>query len=285
MKAPAEHRRLDPRTLGRPVHLLHNFVGPFRDDLAEVFRTTLNRRYRASFELGEVSLDRLSAVPERCRWRCHADRLGRIGFAIERQLLLCILDYRYGASETTSAGESADQRADPRETATEERLAAMLGRQFVGALAERIEWLPAVAASQPCQHVFVETPATPPRVGVWAIRATVSEPSRGIEGTLWFTLDEAWMQRLLARLTPPREPAAGRLAGTAPLASQLQLTLTARLLEKEVLLGQLLDMQVGDLIPVRLGLTDVLVDDSRLFTARVAEHQGKLCLTAFANVE
>jgi flagellar motor switch protein FliM len=285
MKAPAEHRRLDPRTLGRPVHLLHHFVGPFRDDLAEVFRTTLNRRYRASFAVGEVSLDRLSAVPERCRWRSHADQLGRIGFAIERQLLLCILDYRYGASAPSGVSIAGQTCSEPRETATEERLAAMLGRQLVGALAERIEWLPAMAASQPCQHVFTETPATPPRAGIWAIRAIVSEASRGVEGALWFTLDEAWMQRLLTRLTPSREPAAGRPGRAAPLASQLQLTLTARLLEKEVPLGQLLDMRVGDLIPVRLGLTDVLVDDSRIFTARVAEHQGKLCLTAFTNVE
>lgn len=281
MKKTTEQLRLDPRTLGRPVHLLHNFVGPFRDDLAEVFRTTLNRRYRASFELGEVSLNRLSAVPQRCRWRCHVNDLGRIGFAIERQLLLCILDYRYGASEATSAGE----QADPRETATEERLAAMLGRQLVGALAERIEWLPAAVAGQPCLHQFAETPGAPPQAGVWAIRAVVGEASRGIEGALWFTLDEAWMQRLLARLAPARDAGAGRLSAATPLASQLQLTLTGRLLEKEMLLGELLDMRPGDLIPVRLGATDVLVDDSRLFTARVAEHKGKLCLTAFENVE
>jgi len=38
---------------------------------------------------------------------------------------------------------------------------------------------------------------------------------------------------------------------------------------------------VGDIIPVSLQATDVLVKNSRLFTATVAEHKGKLWLTAF----
>lgn len=276
-----EPRRLDPRTLGRPVHLLHHFVAPFRDDLAELLRITLNRRYRASFALGEVSIDRLDAVPEQCRWLSYGAAPGRIDFAIERPLLLCILDYRYGGSESARGSEQLGAR----ETATEERLAAMLGRQFVAALAERIDSLPAAAAGQGAPHEFSETPGLPPRPGVWAIRAELRESSRDAAGALWFTLDDAWMQRLLSRLSPIRDAQADRLAGAAPFPGRLQLTLAARLLEKEMSLGDLLDTRVGDVIPVRLGLTDVLVDDSRLFTARVAEHKGKLCLTAFEDVE
>jgi flagellar motor switch protein FliM len=281
---------LDPRTLGRPVHLLHNFVFPLREDLAEVFRTSLNRRYRASFELGEVTISRLEAVPQRCRWLAYTSELGRIGVAMERQVLLCVLDYRYGGREMplpateTHAGTEAAQAA-PRETATEERLAAMLGRQFVAALAERIEWLPESGNAVACTHEFSESAGNPPRPGIWAIRAEVSEPTRGVEGALWFTLDDAWMQRLLSRIAPNREGAKNKMVGAKPFATRLQLTLMARLLEKEMPLGQLLDTRVGDVIPVSLGNTDVLVDESRLFTARVAEYKGKLCLTAFEDVE
>ena len=50
-------------------------------------------------------------------------------------------------------------------------------------------------------------------------------------------------------------------------------------------LGLLLDTRVGDVIPVSLGETEVLVDNERLMTARVAEHKGKLCLTAFEDLE
>jgi flagellar motor switch protein FliM len=65
----------------------------------------------------------------------------------------------------------------------------------------------------------------------------------------------------------------------------LQLTLVARLLEKQMPLGSLLDTRIGDVIPVSLGTSDVLVGDSRLFTASITEHKGKLCLTAFEDVE
>lgn len=283
--APAV-KALDPRTLGRPVHLLHNFVAPLREDLAEVFRTSLNRRYRASFQLGEVIISQLDAVPERCRWLSYASELGRIGVAMERQVLLCVLDYRYGSHEGAAPEAAAgEEPIAPRETATEERLAAMLGRQFVAALAERIEWLPDTGGGAACLHEFSESAGSPPRPGVWAIRAEVGEPTRGIEGALWFTLDEAWMQRLLSRIAPTREGNKNKLATAQPFGARLQLTLVARLLEKELPLGRLLDTRVGDVIPVSLGNTDVLVDDSRLFTARVAEHKGKLCLTAFEDVE
>ncbi|MFT4173487.1 MAG: hypothetical protein QM639_13060 [Rhodocyclaceae bacterium] len=279
-RAQATAPALDARTLGRPVHLLHKFVGPLREDLAEVFRTGLNRRYRASFELGRVTISRLETVPPRCRWLQYTDATGRIGFAIERQVLLCVLDYRYGAGEGATSPAST---APVPETATEERLAGMLGRQFVGALAERIEWLPAAASGETCVHEFAESAGAPPSTGTWCVRAEVAEPTRGIEGCLWFTLDDAWMQRLLSRLAPAR--ANGARTGAAPLAARLSLNLVGRLLEKELPLGVLLDARVGDVIPVSLGATDVLIDEARLFTARVAEHKGKLCLTAFEDVE
>jgi len=281
-----EVRTLDTRTLGRPVHLLQNFVTPLKEDLAEVFRTSLNRRYRASFELGEVAIHQLGEIPERCRWLNYVSSIGRIGVAMERQVLLCILDYRYGIRETASAGIVAEkEQSSPRETATEERLAAMLGRQFVTSLAERIEWLPAADNASTCQHEFTESIASPPRPGIWAIRAEVSEPTRGIEGALWFTLDESWMQRLFSRIAPARGRTRNQLASAKPFAVRLQMPLVARLLEKEIPLGVLLDTRIGDVIPVNLGSTEVFIDDSRLFTARVAEHKGKLCLTAFEDVE
>jgi flagellar motor switch protein FliM len=34
-----------------------------------------------------------------------------------------------------------------------------------------------------------------------------------------------------------------------------------------------------------VGRADVLLDENRLFTAAVAEHKGKLCLTSFEDAE
>jgi flagellar motor switch protein FliM len=41
-----------------------------------------------------------------------------------------------------------------------------------------------------------------------------------------------------------------------------------RLASKEVTLGSLYDLQVGDVIPISLARADVLLEDSRLFTGR-----------------
>ena len=65
MKAtPQQNSALDPRTLGRPVHLLGKFTALLRHDLAERLRTSLNRRYRAHFEIAEVAVARPSTSVE-----------------------------------------------------------------------------------------------------------------------------------------------------------------------------------------------------------------------------
>ena len=70
-----------------------------------------------------------------------------------------------------------------------------------------------------------------------------------------------------------------------PLVSKLQVKLDGRLVSKEITLGALFELKVGDVIPVSVGRADVLLDDARLFTAAVAEHKGQLCLTSFEDAE
>ncbi len=300
--AAQSHQVLDPRTMGRPVHLVGKFTRQLLDDLTQLFCTPLNRRYRAKFEIAAVSLAALTSPPDLQRWRVYASGSGRIGFAIDRDVLLCVLGYRYGIHEGKSASQAA---ADPPpdttddapptpaiepETASEERLAAMLGQQLVSVLAECVQALHPVGgepapASAP-DITFAETAATLPIHTGWTLRADVVEGAHNIRGAMWFRLDESWVTRLLQGLAVSRKrtgsPAAAALE---PLPNRLQLTLVARLLEKQVSLGTLLDTRAGDVIPVSLGTCDVLIGDSRLFTAGITEHKGKLCLTSFEDVE
>jgi len=278
MNAAKPHRVLDPRTLGRPAHLMDGFAAQIREDLAETFRIRLNRRYRAAFEVGAAVLARSTERPSQ-RLLVYRGTAGCIGFAITRELVLCIQRYRYGIRD--------DEPLEP-ETASEERLAAMLGAQFVSAVVQRIEALqPAAEHSGGIE--LVENPASFTATNGWTLRVDIAEAARNVAGSLWFLLEEPWVSRLLQGLTPTRERAGPQMkAGAAqaqPLPARLRLTLTARLLEKELPLGVLLDTRVGDVIPVSLPRTDVLVGDSRLFTASVAEHKGKLCLTSFEDVE
>jgi flagellar motor switch protein FliM len=278
--SPASPEVLDPCHLGRPVHLLPTFCNALRDDLSELFRTGMNRRYRSSFQAGEAGMAEAESPSQAGRWWTYSTRVGCIGLALDRSVVLAALHYRYGGHTATAAGAPAAD-APVRETATEERLAALLGLQFVGMLAARID---AGLGAAAVPHDFeAATACPPPPAGTPTLRIAIEERTLGVQGALRFTLDAAWMARLLHRLLAARtrEPA----PGDRPLAARLQLTLAGRLLRKEMSLGELADLRVGDVIPVSLGATEVVVDDSLLFRAAVAERSGKLCLTSFEDTE
>lgn len=193
----------------------------------------------------------------------------------------------------------------PRVTATEERLAVLLARQLAQTLAARVALnlaaisapdsdgaraAPALAASASVPGEVAaddDTPLVPgaaPLKGGWVIRVALSDAQAGLDGELWFALDKRMMGDVLRGLLP-RRTRSKKSRDPRPLAAQLQLTLEGRLITKQMLLGSLFDLRVGDVIPVSMSRTDVLLDDSRLFTAAVSEFKGKLCLTSFEDAE
>ncbi|WP_052736381.1 FliM/FliN family flagellar motor switch protein [Aquincola tertiaricarbonis] len=272
---------LDAGTLGRPVHLLAQFSKQLREDLAELLRLRLNVRYRARFEVSQVAMRRLDTRAHEAGWLSFGADAGEIACAIDRGVLMSVLAYRYGLRTPPAEQPGAEA---PRETATEERLAALLGQQFVELLAGRIEAGPGAPLPQR-PLPFKPIGRLPPARGCWLLEAQVVEHSHGSQGRISLAIGDGWMNRLWHQLTPLRAKAGEQLEQAAPLPTRLTLTLVARLLQKDIPLGQLADLHVGDVIPISLGTTDVLIDDSRLFTATVAEHQGKLCLTSFADVD
>lgn len=289
-----QHQVLDPSLLGRPVHLLHIFAAQLRDDLAQSMRLNMNRRYWGGFEVQEVAFSRLEGNEIRSRWLSFAAPAGQIAFSLERKVLLSVLNYRYGSGAKTEAksdGAAAPDESTVRVTATEERLAVVLGQQLCGTLAGRIELnLPAAdkpADAEPqdgADSEFKPAPGQHPVKGTWVITVTLAESAGGASGQFWFALDKQLMSSVLRGLLRDRDN--GKKAKPAPpLAQRLQLGLIGRLASKEVSLGTLYDLQVGDVIPISLSRADVLLEESRLFTAAVTEHKGKLCLTSFEDAE
>jgi flagellar motor switch protein FliM len=268
---------MDPRTLGRPVHLLPKFVEPLREAIAERIRADLNRKYGAAFVLGEVTMQRLQEDITKCRWHYTETTCGVIGFALERSLLLSILDYRYGSPQAVSQAEGAL----PAETATEERLGSMLGTQFLNLLAA---FLPRDGIPAPLETALKLQSGPAPRPGTWIIHASLTETSLQRQGALCFSLDDNCIDLILDSLAPQRE-ASRRPRVAVPLAAQLQLRMVATLYERQVPLGSLLDLKVGTILPISLGVASVQIDNSPLFSAQVAEHKGKLCLTSFEDLE
>lgn len=274
---------LDPRTLGRPVHLLDKYTERLRKELAEHFQQRFNRRYRTQFEIGTAAFDMMPPRGEES-WITHSGAIGRIGFAIDRNLLLCMLAYRYGLSARSAGTRVTNDVTEIPHTATEARFAQRLAFQLTCAAAKTIEGLQPEA----------EEPTTPELAltartgfdGGWLLRISLQEHTQQVEGTMVFRFDGGWVARLLRGLSAQRDKLNKPLVVPAqPFRSRLQLTLRARLLEKSIALGRVLDLKIGDVLPITLGAADVLIDDSRLFTASIAEHKGKLCLTCFEDVE
>jgi len=301
-----EYQVLDPCLLGRPVHLLPVFAARLAEAIGSAMTSPGARRYWGAYRLEKLEFVR---PPQEAslRWLGVPGPYGIAAVSFERGLLLELLEGRY-ARRTTAAG-AAVQR-DPsieRVTSTEERLAATLAQQLAGLVSDRVAdalaasavavavAAPPAAAGKPGASVV---PASAPGKNGWVLRAVLraqygrretddaSVPAP--EGQVWISLDHALMAHVLQGLMGERH--GSRHAGGArmkrePLASHLRVKLEGRLVSKEVTLATLFGLKVGDVIPVAVGRADVLLDDSRLFTAAVAEHKGKLCLTSFEDAE
>ncbi|WP_295997418.1 FliM/FliN family flagellar motor switch protein [Rugamonas sp.] len=286
-KPSAPHQILDPSLLGRPVHLLHLFAAQLRDDLSQAMRLVMNRRYWGGFQVEDVECSRTDSADEAGRWLTYDAPSGVIGFSLERKVLLSVLNFRYGRNKSDATG--AVDAAAVRVTATEERLAVVLGQQLAATLAARIALnLPggADAVKAPGAAADFKTAiGSPPLKGGWLVCVTLTDIDSGSPGKFWFALDKQLMAAVLSGLLRGRAQAKKPSRGLGPLAQRLQVALNGRLITKEVPLGSLFDLQVGDIIPISLHRADVLLEESRLFTAAVSEHKGKLCLTSFEDAE
>lgn len=273
---------VDPRFLGRPVHRLAEVAQRLHDDLERHWIQPFNRRHHAGLSLQELRFG--PVAPTSQRWTAYAADAGTLQFTLDRAAALCLLGYRYGLTR-----EQLPAACDPAavgETSTEERLVRQLGRQWLALLLARcrdgLEATPAGSAMALPESLG----AGPAPVSGWQLSFVLHDTETGIGGRGAMVLDLVWMERLFRWLEPVRSRRTREPREAArPFPHRLGLTLTARLLQQEMPLGRLLDLEVGQVLPVRLGATDVLIDDARLFTATVAERQGKLCLTSFQDSE
>jgi flagellar motor switch protein FliM len=282
-----QHQVLDPCLLGRPVHLLPQFAAQLTDDLAAAMRVAGARRYWEAFELLAAEFVRTPEPGQAGRWLGFSGSAGAMAFSIGRGGLLSILNYRYGRR-----GQAPGPAPDPatvKVTATEERLAVVLGQQVCGVLNQRIaanlaragHGAAAIAAAAPIQP----RPALAPVPGSWTVGVTLRDIHSGEPLTYWITLDQGLMAAVLQGLAPERLRERATRGAGVPLATTLQVRLDGRLVSKEITLETLFALKLGDIIPVSMGRAQVLLDESPLFSAAVSEHNGTLCLTSFEDTE
>lgn len=258
------------------MHLLKQFNTLLHEDLSAALRKYLGPRRSPLLRLGEVRLQRLSGGLRMARWLHYPTEQGRIGFHADRPVLLNLLACRYGAM-SPGASETPDEA--PPETTTEERLFHTLGQVLVKATLARIGAGLGDGKDNTDATPLTSGQSMPPAIGAWLLKTPVHAADDSLVGHVLLTLDEQCMDTVLEHLSPQRH--ATVRAPSPDLPQALRLQLHARLLEKQMLLGQVLDLKPGHVIPVRLGNADVRIGESVVFRAAVAEHKGKLCLTSF----
>jgi flagellar motor switch protein FliM len=277
LEPAAQHPVLDPCLLGRPVHLLPRFAARLHKDFDAAMQGSA-RRYWAGWRLGALEFGR---VPDEAglRWMAATGPMGGMALAFERCLLLTLLERRYGGR----AGSAPANPATERVTATEERLTVVLTQQIVDLLQARIAIEAGMDVAPDPVAAQAVMAAPPPLANGWAVRIQVRAGER--TGQFWIAPDQAMMATILDSLRPEQARSQGPRGPSEPLAARLQVQLDGRLVSKEITLGSLFDLKVGDVIPVDVGRADVLLDEARLFTAAVAENKGKLCLTSFEDAD
>jgi flagellar motor switch protein FliM len=278
---------LDPILLGRPVHLLPRFAAGLADALGTAMQSPAWRRNWAAFRLDSVAFGRAPEAPG-LRWLGVSGGRGMVAVAFERRLLLALLSCRYG--RRAEAALPAHDLSGERVTATEDRLAVVLTQQLAEVLSARVSGALAAAGADAEAQVRAGAlaPATPvaaPGKATWAIKVAL-RPLQSVQAVeFWMAPDHDLMAAILQGLLPEKGRTRAPRAALEPLSASLQVRLDGRLVSKEMALASLFELKVGDVIPVSVGRADVLLDESRLFTAAVAEHKGKLCLTSFEDAE
>jgi len=302
-----DHQVLDPCLLGRPVHLLPAFAAGLAEAIGSEMASPAGRRHWGAYRLEQLSFERAPEQPG-LRWLGVSGHYGVASVAFERNLLLGLLEGRYARRQATVSAASQQSPVLERVTATEERLAATLAQQLASLLDARVadglarldgaSALAPVPVPVPANAGAAVVPASAPGKTGWVLRAVLraqygrrdtDEPTQAApEGQIWIGLDHALMACVLQGIKADRgavRAASGARMSREPLASRLEVKLEGCLVSKEVTLATLFGLQIGDVIPVSVGRADVLLDNSRLFTAAVAEHKGKLCLTSFEDAE
>jgi flagellar motor switch protein FliM len=267
-----KHVVLDPCTLGRPFHLLEAFNQRLGRQLARHLAGRFNLRHGAEFAVSQVTIGSYMSGQGDAAWRTYTTPAGTLSVRLDRRLLLAMLGYHYGEKGATKIDEQTP------ETETEQRFGAATGLALLDVLR--------TCVVSPVDGGFTPELMHTPSISDRVIRVEITENKLGLAGLLEMAVDDAWLSLMFASAVPRRTAATQAVKSEMPLTARLPITLMARMLTKEVLLDDVMRLAPGDVLPVRMPDTaEVLVGDTRLFQATIAEHGGTLCLTSFENVE
>ena len=260
--------RLEAKRLGRPYHRLPEIFNDKFDVIESRLGHWFLKNHRASLNLKKVTfqMDVGNKTAELL-----SSPLGNLGFDIDRNLLLTLLNNFYGLDV------SADPELDKNVlTKTEQRLKARIASGIITLLFNE-------------DTLNLPLPVKSNNNGVqtrWAYQATFSlseEPGN----TFCLLLDDAHTDYMLNLLrqnekNPQSETAVGLYSHADSLENAiatLPLTLQVRVAEISMDVASLTTLRPGDILPIALGSTfPVTIGKSTLFNAVIVEEQDRLLL-------
>lgn len=187
---------------------------------------------------------------------------------LARASVLAFMQARYGFNTDADI----DQDLSTIST-TEQRIAANAQAWVVQALDEVL----------PTKAIH-DAPATHGHAQLWQWQALLDIDHRGPH-PISLTLDAGHSHALEQYIHTLREEQQGQHPTAPPATAPLHVQVVARVMEKTVAAADIYNLHPGSIVPIALGRATVLLNDSAMLTASVAEHQGKLHLTAFENLE
>lgn len=250
-------KTLNPILLGRPVQAFDQLATALAQQVQTQLHGTGHRPI--SIQLAHAHFTPLhGAAPS----STHID--------MQRATVLAHMAARYGFTADSSADDTT--AAFP-VSSTERRIADVLHQ----AVHSAVELL--------CTHARAalnHAPATSASAWQWEAQIQVAD---GAWQPLTVALDAAASRTLEHYALQLRRDQRQASPAHARPAVPLHATLTARLLEKTVSTAEIQALRPGSVLPIAMGRATVLLNGEALLAASVAEHHGKLHLTAFETLE
>lgn len=264
---PDQLLRLKPHKLGRHYHRIPNYIRETSSKYPRLISDYFLRNYRINLELQGVDVLEHFKCPAECSYRFSQ---GKVGFAIERSLLTEALECYYGGT-SLPGGEM------PPESSSEQRMRERLGGDVVQLLLRALFAGEDVGKLTHHDSTYDEVQ--------WEYQAEFRYLSHitGTQASLFLYLDAQLVDELTRRHSPP--PA--RLNGNpAQHIQQLPVHLNCVLARLRMPLLQVLNLQQGDVLPIRLAeRCDIEINQQKLFRGTVFEEDGALFLTSLESVQ
>lgn len=246
-----EYKTLDPVLLGRPVQALEAMATKLAQQVQAQIQSCGHRPIALAIEAAHFCPATLNSSADLQQHR----------ITMARATVQACMAERYGF--TAQAGDISSEDAPC--SATEQRITKALHEAAQTAIAKTLP-------------NAIQAGVSSSQIWIWQAQIRVAQlPTQMLHIRLSTTASHA----LEGYLAAQRKPSRPHPASNEPLEVDLQ----ALLLEKTVSAADIYQLQVGSVLPIALDRARVLLNGQAMLSASVAEHQGKLHLTAFENLD